>query len=171
MSQSLEIHPDRMDERQIIAHTHELLAEFGVEGWNVVMNARLTQTYGRCNYTARKIEISTKLAKINSADRTEDTIRHEIAHVLAGPGTGHGPAWKRACGVTGAPPRACFSSSNTNTIVTKRQKVSVQGICEPCGGIVIAVRKQMPKSEGWRHSPSKCRMVGGSPVTWVRIAG
>ena len=172
MSQNLQPHPDRMTDSEIVETTYRLLSEFGLEGWRVAINKRLTQTYGRCNYQTRTIDISAKLALINPAERTEDTIRHEIAHALTEPGVGHGPVWKAACRVTGATPRRCFSAKDTNTIATKRRKVSVQGVCEPCGGVVIAVRTKMPAADaGYRHKPSKCRVKGGAPVTWVRIGG
>jgi predicted SprT family Zn-dependent metalloprotease len=171
MSRNLQPHPDRMTEDEIVATAERLFEEFGIDydGWTVSINRRLSQVYGRCNYHLKTIEISAKLALINPADRTENTIRHEIAHALA-PYDGHGPVWKRMCAVVGIEPRRCFSAKDTNTIATKRQPVRINGICEPCGGIVVATRKQMPKSDGWRHSPNKCKQAGGAPVTWVRIA-
>lgn len=84
-----------------------LLAEFGVDhhGWRFAWNRRKS-SYGLCRFDTLRLELSGPLVDVNDADIVEDTIRHEIAHILAGPGVGHGQAWKAWCVVTGAVPRA-----------------------------------------------------------------
>lgn len=166
MSQNLQPHPDRMTEAQIIDKANYILNLHGLAHWTVRVNRRLRQTYGRCNYELREIEISAKLAMINPADRTEDTICHEVAHALA-PGAGHGAAWKRACADVGAEPRRCFSDRDTNTIP---RTYKVQGICGPCGNKVVANRQRMPRNT-YYHKVGVCVDPKGARVTWIRVEG
>src|SRR4051812_12271673 len=46
-------------------------------------------------------------ANRNGAAEDLDTLLHEIAHALVGPGHGHGPAWRRKCREVGARPVRC----------------------------------------------------------------
>lgn len=50
---------------------------------------------GQCNYTERRITVSRYLAAKYTDDEIHQVLLHEVAHALAGPGVGHGPAWKR----------------------------------------------------------------------------
>ncbi len=55
-----------------------------------------------------RIKLSAPFCQFNPFEEVDNTIRHEIAHALAGPGFGHGPEWVRMCGRTGArPERLC----------------------------------------------------------------
>ena len=47
-----------------------------------------------------------------SLRQVTDTILHEIAHALAGPGAGHGPAWKATASRLGATPKSCAPESD-----------------------------------------------------------
>ena len=46
-------------------------------------------------------------ADLSSLDQVRDTILHEIAHALVGPGHGHDAVWKRKCREVGARPERC----------------------------------------------------------------
>ncbi|WP_029145623.1 SprT-like domain-containing protein [Microbacterium luticocti] len=50
---------------------------------------------GLCNYTHKRISVSRYLAARYDDDTNHQTLLHEVAHALAGPAAGHGPAWKR----------------------------------------------------------------------------
>lgn len=50
---------------------------------------------GLCDYTHRRISVSRYLAARYDDDTNHQTLLHEVAHAIAGPGAGHGPAWKR----------------------------------------------------------------------------
>jgi len=84
-----------------------LLAEHGLSAadppWTFRFNRR-KRALGTCHYGPRRIELSTHFVVANDADEVRDTVLHEIAHALAGPATGHGPAWKAACVRIGARP-------------------------------------------------------------------
>ena len=74
--------------------TFELLAEHGLAvEWAVGLNDSRSNS-GTCNYTRRTIYLSRFFIDIESDESTLNTIRHEVAHALAGPRAGHGPRWR-----------------------------------------------------------------------------
>jgi SprT protein len=54
-----------------------------------------TRRAGMCNYTTRRISVSRHLAARFDDDAIHQILLHEVAHALAGPGTAHGPVWRR----------------------------------------------------------------------------
>jgi predicted SprT family Zn-dependent metalloprotease len=89
----------------------ELMAAYGLNGWGFRFNRRMRQV-GLCWFPTQdrpgRIELSAPFVEWNDAAAVEDTIRHEIAHALAGPFARHGPEWVRMCRITGArPSRSC----------------------------------------------------------------
>ncbi len=49
---------------------------------------------GLCDFTKKRISVSRYLAARYDDDTNHQTLLHEVAHALAGPTAGHGPAWK-----------------------------------------------------------------------------
>lgn len=49
---------------------------------------------GLCNFTAHRISVSRYLAARFEDDEVHQVLLHEVAHALAGPAAGHGPAWR-----------------------------------------------------------------------------
>jgi predicted SprT family Zn-dependent metalloprotease len=83
------------------------MALHGLRGWSFGFNRR-KQTLGLCIYQRRTIELSVHLVeRANHWDEIRDTILHEIAHALVGPGHGHDKVWKRKCVEVGAKPERC----------------------------------------------------------------
>lgn len=50
---------------------------------------------GLCDYTRKRISVSRYLTARYDDDTNHQTLLHEVAHALAGPSAGHGPAWKK----------------------------------------------------------------------------
>ena len=50
---------------------------------------------GLCDFDRKRISLSRYLAARYDDDDNHQTLLHEVAHALAGPAAGHGPAWKR----------------------------------------------------------------------------
>lgn len=65
------------------------------------------KTLGHCEYYTRTIRLSLPFVRLNPEEAVRNTILHEIAHALAGRGTGHGPLWKAHCRRIGARPERC----------------------------------------------------------------
>jgi len=72
-------------------------------GWKVEWFNRIT-LLGQCVYTTQKVNVSRGLTALNSEESFLDTLRHEIAHALVGPGYGHGDVWKEKCLKVGCKP-------------------------------------------------------------------
>ena len=66
------------------------------DSWMFVFNNRKS-AFGLCSYRKKTIELSRPLTEIETEEQILDTIRHEIAHALAGPEAKHGPMWKVQC--------------------------------------------------------------------------
>ena len=84
----------------------DLLTQHGLVGWKFAYNRR-KQAMGLCVYRRKTIELSIHFVARNEAAEIVDTILHEIAHALVGPGHGHDAAWKRQCVAVGARPQRC----------------------------------------------------------------
>ena len=71
---------------------HELMAEHGLRGWRVEFD-RAKRRAGICRHDTSVIGLSAPITRLHPEAEVRDTILHEIAHALAGPRAGHGPAW------------------------------------------------------------------------------
>ncbi len=88
----------------------DLMDEHGLALWSFAFdNAK--RRCGACHSGKRKITLSRYYVSMNSAPEVEDTIRHEIAHALAGAKAGHGPQWQAVARRIGAKPQRCADSS------------------------------------------------------------
>jgi predicted SprT family Zn-dependent metalloprotease len=71
---------------------------------------RAVRRFGRCCYRTQTISLSEPLVRRNGREEVEETIRHEIAHALVGPGHGHGRVWKQMAVACGARAERCYSA-------------------------------------------------------------
>jgi predicted SprT family Zn-dependent metalloprotease len=125
---------------------HELFAAFGLHDWSFRLNRRKTEM-GVCLFGPKVIQLSVHFLKLNGSEAVRDTLLHEIAHALVGPGYGHGPVWKRKCLEIGArPERLCYEANMPTG--------SWQARCAGCG--MLHHRHRRPKHmKGWY-----CRYCG-----------
>src|SRR5262249_19866646 len=85
-----------------------LLARYGLDDWSFDFNRRKSQM-GLCSFDEKSIALSVHFINLNDDDAIRDTLLHEIAHALTGPGHGHDLLWKRTCMKVGArPERLCY---------------------------------------------------------------
>ena len=90
---------------------NEMLALYGLKDWTLTFNRRKTEM-GLCLYSPKRIELSLYFIELNGDNAVRETLLHEIAHALVGPGHGHDELWKRQCLRIGAKPqRLCYSVS------------------------------------------------------------
>ncbi|WP_350258162.1 SprT-like domain-containing protein [Scrofimicrobium sp. R131] len=94
-----------MTEQEILTLARELMDQHGLQQWNLTLSRAKTQA--GCTYPSRRqITLSRLLLPKFSPDQVRDVILHEIAHALAGPRQGHGPAWQKLARQLGATPQA-----------------------------------------------------------------
>lgn len=94
---------------------------------------------GACKHRRQTITLSQYYVFCNTDEDIKDTILHEIAHALAGPGHGHDNHWKAICIRIGAKPIRCYGN---HVVMPKGQWVAV---CNSC------------KKEFHYHRKPKCR--------------
>src|SRR4051794_29693942 len=91
---------------QVQVLAQKLLAAHGLHRWSFAFNRRKA-AMGMCYYHRRTIELSSHFVERNSDAEILDTLLHEIAHALVGPGHGHDAVWKSKCVAIGARPARC----------------------------------------------------------------
>jgi len=130
----------------------DLMNQHGLTGWYFQFDRAKTR-FGQCSHSRRRISLSEPLVLVNDEHQVRDTILHEIAHALAGPHAGHGPAWRTVCRQIGADPSRCVDSA---TIATPPAPYVV--VCENCGPVAPRHKRPRP-GQKWRHN---C----GGEATW-----
>jgi hypothetical protein len=71
-----------------------LLKKHKLAGWKFSFDSAVRR-YGCCNYSKKRITISKKLTAVREEVNVKNTILHEIAHALVGPGHKHNEVWRR----------------------------------------------------------------------------
>ena len=87
---------------------------------NIIMNNRLTSTAGRAFIERGYIDLSVFLMERNVEGFLDDTIPHELCHIIAWRlfnDKGHGKAWKNTVLFLGKDPTRCHS------YITKSQAI------------------------------------------------
>ena len=116
-----------------------LLREHGLTEWQFAFdNAK--RRFGCCSFKRRTISVSKHLAALNSKERVLQTVKHEIAHALAGPAAHHGRAWKLAAMRLGVPPVRCYSDAEVAT-----PPAPFEATCGNCGK--TCKRHRRPRGE------------------------
>lgn len=96
---------------QATSHCRDLMNHYGLVNWTFELSRKKT-VLGQCFHHKKRIELSVDFIINNEFDKINDTVRHEIAHALVGPGHGHGLVWKRKAIELGAKPEACSKEAN-----------------------------------------------------------
>jgi predicted SprT family Zn-dependent metalloprotease len=143
-----------MDLKELETIASREMTKYELHGWTFGL-ANTKRRLGVCKYRKKRIEIAEYYAQNSPQESVLDTLLHEIAHALAGPKAGHGPAWKAIAVRIGATPRAC---DNSHSAVVKPG--DWQATCSACKKVFH--RYKRPRSlTGYR-----CRCAGRSPLTF-----
>src|SRR3974390_899135 len=86
-----------------------LMVQHGLAEWGFAFS-RKHRVLGECYHRSMRIELSKTYAELNDEHNICDTLLHEIAHALVGPGHGHDIVWKAQAMAIGAIPDACDHS-------------------------------------------------------------
>jgi predicted SprT family Zn-dependent metalloprotease len=88
-----------------------LVAEHGLYDWRLAITARMTSAAGYCHYQSKTISIAEWLTLRAGPAEIIDTVRHEVAHAIAGQDANHGPAWRRMAIELGARPEIHYPAA------------------------------------------------------------
>jgi len=146
-------HVRTLQAEQLARH---LFHQHGLPDWSFRFN-RSKVHLGLCKYGPRAIELSRHFVERNGLEIAADTLLHEIAHALVGPGHGHDATWKQQCISIGAKPeRLSFEADMPDGCWQAR--------CGCCGLLHHKHRKPKHRVGWWcaRCGPERGRL------TWER---
>jgi predicted SprT family Zn-dependent metalloprotease len=96
---------------------------------------------GVCKYRSRRIQLSKHYASLNNEKNVKDTILHEIAHALVGPGHGHSDIWRSKAIEIGCMGHRCKSErTHEGYVSTPRKYIAT---CNRCNNNFF--RSRLPK--------------------------
>jgi len=113
---------------------------------------------GLCDYTRKRISVSQYLAARHDDDANHQTLLHEVAHALAGPQAGHGPAWKTIARELG------YVGGTTHRGETATELAPWVGVC-PAGHVAYRHRRPNRPTSCVRCAP---RFDTRFVFTWTR---
>ena len=93
---------------QIYQEAYSRMRQHGLDDWTFNFSNE-KRAVGRCYYNKKLIVYSKHFIDNTPYDEVIDTILHEIAHALAGPGHGHDSYWRSVAKSIGARPQRCAS--------------------------------------------------------------
>lgn len=117
----------------------------GLSDWHLAWD-RAVRRGGVCKYSRRTLSFSIPILTHNDEESFTDTVLHEIAHALVGPGHGHDNVWKRKAREIGANPSRCM---DTATVTPEAPWTGVHDGCD-----ITYPRHRVPKGSA-RYCP-KC---------------
>lgn len=136
----------------------DLMEEHGLYDWSFEWdNAK--RRAGVCRYRDRVIGMSRMWAEHASDDEIIDTILHEIAHALVGPGHGHGPRWRAMAKRIGCNGDRCASAPET------APKGRYEAVCRSCSKTVAWRWRLSANTRQYRHSACMGKM-GAGQLDW-----
>lgn len=118
-----------------------------LDGWRVGVSSRMSRTLGKCLYRPKLILLSLSHIRLNGEAIIAETVLHEIAHGVVGPGHGHDRVWRQMAIVVGAEPVSCDTKAN----MPPGKWIA---ICPDCAQSFHLYRKPRPDRQRW------CRACG-----------
>lgn len=152
-----------MNTNQAASLARELMNQHGLEDWQFGYD-RATSRAGMCNYGRRRISLSRLITETCDEAEVRNTILHEIAHALSGPGAGHGPRWRAqfmAIGGNGA--RSLHANDELRKAIKATAKYRTT--CEHCGHEYTAKRRLTQFGERWCVAGAECARLNRNPET------
>ena len=140
-----------------------LFARHGGDGWTVSFapNTGDRAVLGLCSYNSKTVWVNPVILENGEFATAENTIRHECAHVFAGPLAVHGPLWRRWAVICGA--NATARGNCSDDVKRAIYKWEIAYVCPEKG---IEVRTG---AYGNRRTNLTDRHVRGNPATKNRL--
>ncbi len=104
-----------MNPSEFMKIAHDKMKEHNLINWIFRYNSR-KWTFGSCVYHKTEIKMSRLLVERNTLEECLNTLMHEIAHALVGPGIGHSEVWKKKAVEIGCNGERCFDPDRVNMI-------------------------------------------------------
>ncbi len=148
-----------MTETETHALYNSIVAELAAQGlvlspgWHLVLDSRSTRRLGQCRERHREIGISRKFAALNGPAAVGSTIRHEIAHALAGCRHKHDAVWKVMAIRCGDDGNRCCDPEKEGVIIPERKQGAWIAKCVGCGE---EHRRHRPMKPGRTSSCAQC---------------
>lgn len=95
----------------------DLLNTHGLHDWGIRLNTQVTNVYGLCSHDDKCIILNAHHIDTHPDEEVFDTIKHEVAHALVGPGHKHDGYWCDKARELGAKPVPCKAISLSPTII------------------------------------------------------
>jgi len=99
-----------MDLLEIETLANDLMHQHGLECYEIRLS-NMFMAAGRCLYYSKTIKLSAPVLLMMPEHEIRDTILHEIAHALVGPGFGHSKYWKDTARRIGCTGKRCYDRS------------------------------------------------------------
>jgi predicted SprT family Zn-dependent metalloprotease len=124
----------------------DLMAQYRLLNWTFRFN-RAMRTAGLCKYREQCIELSGPFTDLNTVEHVRDTLLHEIAHALVGPGHRHNFVWQCMARNLGANPAPCCAADAAVPLMR------YQATCGQCG---YTFSRSRPLRQGRRAWCGRC---------------
>ncbi len=148
--------------KDVAANARALMDRNGLHAWSFRFgNAR--QKLGECRAKEKLIVLSRTHATQGAPDDVADTILHEIAHALAGPEAGHGPAWKAIARRLGATPASRAHESDA----ARRTREAARAGFRVGDSVEFTGRGEVRTGVIERMNPKRARVRSGDTVWFV----
>ncbi len=104
-----------MNVNRLLPIARSLMDQHGLHGWIVKLDGG-KQRAGLCNYSKRTLSFSRHVNVLRSEEEYINTVLHEIAHALVGPGYGHGMVWEKMARNIGCDGQRCYEITSENAV-------------------------------------------------------
>lgn len=150
--------PVSNDPAAVAAYARRVMDSFGLRDWYFSFDGA-RRRLGCCNYRELSITLSRYFVARNGPTEIRETVLHEIAHALVGPGHGHGPVWKAMAARVGCRPVRCG-----------RADMPAGRIVATCGGCSRVFRRHRTPRKSVRWHCRRCGPERGR-LTWAVAQG